>query len=221
MTRLLPLPLTLIVSLGCAAPAAVAPPRALDLPAAPPRDEPRPYVVAELSPGAAVPRPDVAACADPRCGEAGEVTRVVLPHPRAAVVDLLDRYVRALNARAPDDLRPLFEEVVGTTNGAAPRESAAHAREQVVAAHAQLLDQMDRRGFGALALRVVSYDECRAGRCGALLRPGDWYVEWRPTSFRISPVPTAVAPTRMIIRFTDGVARIAALNDEFFLRRMP
>jgi hypothetical protein len=80
---------------------------------------------------------------------------------------------------------------------------------------------MDRRGFGALSLRVVSYDECRAGRCSALLRPGDWYVEWRPTSFRIAPVPTAVAPTRMIIRITDGVARIAALNDEFFLRRMP
>ena len=80
---------------------------------------------------------------------------------------------------------------------------------------------MDRRGFAALGLRVVSFDECRFSRCSAFLRPGDWYVEWRPTSFRIAPGPTGAAPTRMVVRFVDGEARIVALNDEFFGRRAP
>jgi hypothetical protein len=213
------LPLTLIV-FGCAHAATPAPSRPLDLAATPTPDAPRSYAVAELRPGAALPRTDVTACADARCGVAGTIARVTLPDTRGLVVDLLDRYARAMTAHAADALRPLFDEVVGTTGGASLRDSGL-ARELVVGAHAQLFDQMDRRGFGALAVRVASYDECRALRCNALLRPGDWYVEWRPTSFRSVPGPGSVAPTRMIVRVRQGQARIVALNDDFFGRRGP
>lgn len=215
------LPAALVHLLGCAHALPTAPPRALDLAPSPARGESLPYTLVELRPGDAIPRPDVTACADPRCGEVGAVARVTLPHGRAAVVGLLDRYVRAMNARALDELRPLFDDAVGTTGGASLREGAGVAREQVVSLHAQLLDQMDRRGFGAVGLRVVSFDECRFARCSALLRPGDWYVEWRPTSFRVVPNPAGAAPTRMIIRLREGAARIVALNDEFFGRRGP
>ena len=221
--RLTPLPalLTLALALGCGHASPSPPARPLDLAPTLTRDASRPYQVAELRPGDALPRPDVTACADPRCGAAGTVAQVVLPHARAEVVALLDRYVSAMNARSPDGLRPLFDDLVGTTGGAGPRDGLGHARESVVAAHARLLDQMDRRGFGAVAVRVASFEECRAARCTALLRPGDWYVEWRPTSFRVAPVPGASAPTRMIVRVRDGSARIVALNDDFFARRAP
>lgn len=219
--RLRPLPALLTLTLGCAHAARPAPARPLDLAPDLARDASHPYQVAELRPGDALPRPDVTACADPRCGAAGAVAQVVLPHARAAVVALLDRYVRAMNARSPDALRPLFDDLVGTTGGAGSRDGLGHAREHVVAAHAVLLDQMDRRGFGAVAVRVASFEECRAARCTALLRPGDWYIEWRPTSFRVAPVPGAFVPTRMIVRVRDGGARIVALNDEFFARRAP
>lgn len=216
--RLLPLPLIL---LGCAHAATPSPARPLDLAATPPRDPPRPYAAAELRPGEGLPRADVTACADARCGLAGTIAQVTLPDTRGLVVDLLDRYARAMTAHAADALRPLFDEVVGTTGGASLRDGIGLAREHVVGAHAQLFDQMDRRGFGALAVRVASYEECRSLRCNALLRPGDWYVEWRPTSFRSVPGPGSIAPTRMIVRVRDGQARIVSLNDEFFGRRGP
>lgn len=146
---------------------------------------------------------------------------MVLFSPRAAVVALLERYVQAMNARDPEALRPLFDTTVLSTAGVTLRESVGYSREQVVALHAQLLEVMDRRGFAALALRVVSYDECRFARCGAQLRPGEWYVEWRPTSFRVVPMSVAVPPSRMVVGVRDGRALIIALNEEFFFRRMP
>lgn len=215
--RLLPV-LTASLVWGCATVAVPATPRSLELPAAT-RHAPRAYVVTELRAGESLPPLATDDCHDPRCGNTDAVATVLLSQARRAVFALLDRYVRALNGRSLDDLRPLFEDFVGTTAGAPP--GVGRSREEVVGAYALVFDQIDRRGFGAGSVWVVSFEECRATRCSAVMRPGDWYIEWRPTGTRAAPSRGGAAPTRLVVRFTDGVPRIAAMNEEFLGRPSP
>lgn len=174
--------------------------------------------VAEVRADAPVRAPDpLHDCPSPRCGAVGSAAEVRLRAPRARVVELVARYVAAMNARSAEGLRPLFDEQVAAASGTVTREGGAFAREHVLALHARLFDQMDRRGFEASLVRVLSADECRAQRCQAALRRGDWLVEWRPTSFRASPMPgTPTAPARLVVRVRDDEARITALDDAFF-----
>lgn len=183
-----------------------------------------PFFAAEVRAGVRL-RGDLTACvgdddaSSPRCGHSGTASQVRRAVPVDAVLDLLERYVRAMSSRSPDALRPLLDDTLGTTTNPTPREGMGFSREVVVSLHERLFDMMDARGFVALGLRVLSYDACRVMHCNAWLRPGDWYVEWRPASLRAAVMPGfGVAPSRMVVRWRDGVPRIAALNEEFFGR---
>jgi hypothetical protein len=188
-------------------------PRALDLtPAAVVAVEPE-LRIASVGPDGARAAPDV--CPSARCGLAGRPTQVTLDARRDEALAVFERYVRAVSARSAGDVRALLDDTV-----ASARDGAALSREAVVAQHTRLFDLMDARGFEATDVRVLSHAECRRQGRPVATGPGDWYLEWRTASFRAMPAPLAVAPpTQMIVRWRDGVGRVAALNHEFLSRR--
>ncbi len=160
-------------------------------------------------------RPAPAPCPSPRCGEAGEAAEVTLDARRDEALALFERYVRAVSARSAGELRALLDDTVASV-----REGGAVSREQVVTQHVRLFDLLDARGFEASQVVVLSQAEARRQNRGAVMEPGDWYVEWRTTSFRAAPYPMAPAtPSQMVVRWRDGAARIAAFNHEFLFRR--
>lgn len=211
---LLRLSLLLSTLLACAHAASPQPsPRALDLtPAAAVAVEPE-LRIAAVGPDGVHGEPD--ACPSARCGVAGRPTQVTLDARRDEALAVFQGYVRAVSARSAGDVRALLDDTV-----ASARDGAAVSREAAVAQHVRLFDLMDGRGFEATDVRVLSHAECRRQGRPVATEPGDWYLEWRTTSFRAMPAPLAVAPpTQMIVRWRDGVGRVAALNHEFLSRR--
>ncbi len=213
LRSLTPLSITLVACAHAASPQPST--RALDLtPAARVAVDPELHL-ASVGPDGASVAPE--ACPSARCGLAGRPTQVTLDAHRDEAVALFERYVRAVSARSAGEVRALLDDAV-----ASARDNTTLSREAAVAQHARLFDLMDARGFEATDVRVLSHAECRRQGRPVATEPGDWYLEWRTTSFRALPAPAGVAPpTQMIVRWRDGVGRVVALNHEFLSRRGP
>ncbi len=179
---------------GCAHAAATPPAARADLPDAPP--SPRGRGGDELP--------------------AGATARVSLDPDRARVRALFDRYAQAFTDRSVDAMRPLFAARVDPVS--MPRDGAA--RDEVLALHEALFPSAQRVTALMSSMRMLSFAECRAVGCPAVrMAPGDWYVEWRPPVGRAVPSPMAPAvPYQLVVRVTDGEARVVGITDSLVAR---